>query len=160
MGELLKILDASVPDHRKGRRWPNSPQALTSRIRRVAPSLRRDGIDAAPIGRSESKRTWRVTKTRTPPGGSSGSSGVVSPVGKSGFAADDLIRVGSGPLYDGESHRLTNPDEETARQAGVVRGEPPSEADGPDEDDVRLSLSLEREEGEAGWPTSDEGGDL
>jgi hypothetical protein len=42
--ELLTLLTDRVPELQRGRDWPSSPRALSCRLRRIAPDLRRLGV--------------------------------------------------------------------------------------------------------------------
>jgi hypothetical protein len=148
MGELLEVLAARVPDARKGRRWPYSPQSLTSRIRRVLPVLRREGIEAVPLDRSRAKRLWRLTRRELPESSSPSSSFVIDEGNR------DVDAALAEPLADGRdeeaARRVTNCDEEALRHLEFVTDTSPSvRDDGDDPDDLPILSSLGEEEVEA-----------
>jgi hypothetical protein len=149
MSELLKALDARVPDHRKGREWPRSAQSLGSRIRRVGPLLRREGIEVTPIGRSRTQRLFRITRIETLAESSSCSSNVVTTHEISGLPGDDPP-LGPCARGDQTSPQVTNRDKDTPRQSGFVTGGSSSVTDGHDEPDEQSFPLFYEEEGENG----------
>jgi hypothetical protein len=59
--DLLKALSDSIPEaQRKAKGWPKRPNALTRILRRIAPPLRKVGIDVA-FDRDQHKRTISIT---------------------------------------------------------------------------------------------------
>jgi hypothetical protein len=76
--ELLKALSDSIPEtRRKGKGWPKRPNTLTRTLRRLAPPLRKVGIDVAfdrdehgerivTVERSESKGETSSTASKSP----------------------------------------------------------------------------------------------
>lgn len=74
-GELLKILSGHADDEaRRQFSWPKTPQRLSNELRRLAPSLREDGIDVHIGGSREAgtgRRLIRLRKRRISPSQSS-----------------------------------------------------------------------------------------
>ena len=66
--ELLALLEPYAPEGaRFSRSWPKAPNALSQRLRRAAPSLRKLGIEMADYREShrDRRRCWQIM--RTPP---------------------------------------------------------------------------------------------
>jgi hypothetical protein len=60
-GALLKVLTALIGEEAaKAREWPKSPNALTGKLRRLAPNLRKVGILVEFFRTQDKKRTWKV----------------------------------------------------------------------------------------------------
>jgi energy-coupling factor transporter ATP-binding protein EcfA2 len=66
--DLLVTLTARAPETvRRDRRWPTSPQKLTNRLKRLAPDLRRAGVDVVRHEPDGHTKRLRLTVTQRPP---------------------------------------------------------------------------------------------
>jgi hypothetical protein len=136
MGDLLKDLERLVSEKdRTSRWWPRSPQALSNRLMRLAPDLRREGWERAPLERAKRGRQWLIARV-TGHSGESSSPASPSAIGQqiSAHTGDepsdkpvDAVRATSGVV--------TNGAEETAHQENVVTA-------------VRLSVGDEDDKGD------------
>lgn len=144
-GDLLQALERIVPLERRTRRWPNSPQALTNRIRRAAPVLRGEGIVAIQPPRTHRGALWSISK-----GPDAGESSSGSSTSGNAVAGQPLVpeRNGPGPSLRDErpARHVTNHDEEPVRNPDFIPGDRSSEAGDVDEHDEGSSLEFEREE--------------
>jgi hypothetical protein len=66
VSKLLNELEKHVAPERRGRSWPRSPQSLTSRMRRAAPALRREGIAILQPPRSNRGALWTIREVNVP----------------------------------------------------------------------------------------------
>jgi hypothetical protein len=63
--KLLNELAGNIDEERRRNGWPRAANALTGRLRRLAPGLRQEGIHIAD-GRANSARRLTITKTEPP----------------------------------------------------------------------------------------------
>lgn len=63
-GELLERLNALRGDTRPPEAWPRTPHAMASWLKRLAPALRKVGVQVAPLPREgrQGKRGWQIEK--------------------------------------------------------------------------------------------------
>lgn len=71
-GDLLSALGQLSPDDSRQREWPKHPRSLAGVLRRVAPALRRLGIQIQPPAPTDKLRRYRITRhedrvAETPP---------------------------------------------------------------------------------------------
>jgi len=136
-GELLDLLGDADPEHR--REWPQSGRAMTSLLRRRAPSLRRLGWTVDDLGRSSHDKLLRF-RIAPPNAAESAVVGAVVAV----VDPESAVVASTQPPHDYSA--LTSQDSETAESAVVAVVNTP-----------HLSTCLKREEeGEA--PADPSGG--
>lgn len=112
---LLGELEKHVPPERRGRSWPRSPQSLTSRMRRAAPALRREGIDVSQPPRSKRAAFWTIREIAHPPESSPPSSPFEKSQCASGVGSAELDEKGG--FKGGElQRRMANDGDVTAHQ--------------------------------------------
>lgn len=77
-GELLSELAKAVPDNiRSGRQWPNNARGLSAALKRLAPDLRRMGLEVIlPAGLTGHAGQRLVTLKRLMPGSAENASAV------------------------------------------------------------------------------------
>ena len=66
-GLLLELLAQKIPESDQHRReWPANPRALSGALRRMAPALRRVGIEVHEPRPGDKRREWRLVKRGVP----------------------------------------------------------------------------------------------
>src|SRR5882672_6312220 len=95
--ELIKQMTAYVEeDVRRSQAWPKGPQAFSSRLRRLGPSLRSMGIEVHSIRFGHNRtRIIRIERGCKSPSSLSSSSAALMDVG---ILADDADNRGQAPL--------------------------------------------------------------
>jgi hypothetical protein len=119
VSELLNELEKHVPPERRGRSWPRSPQSLTSKMRRAAPALRREGIAISQPPRSKRGALWIIHEVEGVPENSSPSSPAVQPesIPMVGGDEDEEKLLFQGAEHDGA---VTNGGDVVPRQSEFV----------------------------------------
>jgi hypothetical protein len=115
--DLLKAVSGSIPEaQRKAKGWPKRPNALTRILRRIAPPLRKVGIDVA-FDRDQHKRTITITlslreaKTSSSPSSSafsSNSNGLEPKQDRHDIVADAVIAADGAGHGDGRVEKSVN----------------------------------------------------
>ncbi len=102
---LMEALCPYVSEHdRRERRWPKSPNALSSRLREIAPALRRVGVEIAK-GEDTRTKSHRVIRITYRPESSRKPSSPSSPNDATANESKDLR--GDGPTEAGPSPTVT-----------------------------------------------------
>jgi hypothetical protein len=66
------LLNRSATDHeRRAETWPRAPNALSGRLRRIAPLLRAAGLEVI-LDRTKAERTITIKRVSTAPSSPSG----------------------------------------------------------------------------------------
>lgn len=63
-GELLKELNGLRGEGKPPEGWPRTPHAVASWLKRLAPALRKVGVQVEPLPRERDKRRWAVHRSR------------------------------------------------------------------------------------------------
>src|SRR5262249_24607710 len=115
---LLAHLNDQVDDRQyASKAWPKAPNALSSRLTRIAPELRRSGIDILK-GSTGDDRTITILAQKAPER-SSGSSGSSEALPHKGFSPDDPEKRSSG---DRQAKTRDRQDRQEDRQARNIDG--------------------------------------
>ena len=131
VGELLRSLNDLVDHDLKARPdWPRTPKGLGNKLVRIAPILRRVGIDVIRGDRGEHGYPIRVCRTSA--GSSSGRSARSAEAAATGHGGADQDGIGQVDGRPAEHRPGPSSGERQARSAEDPRDRPNVAADGPD----------------------------
>ena len=142
-GELLERLWPSSigdPEHPQRNPWPRTPKGLSDRLARLAPALRRQGIEATRLPRHGSQRPWRITKVPIAESAQHHGGTNVTTVTTVTTSRDinALGGDGRGDNGDGRGHRAKQPSPlKPGAAAGFVSGDGGDSPAGISEDRMR-----------------------
>jgi hypothetical protein len=143
--ELLADLEKHMLPERRGRSWPKSPQSLTSKMRRAAPALRREGIAIAQPPRSKRGALWTIRVVGDLAESSSPSAPIDKPDSLSMVGDDDHEGQPSFPDAEPDGS-VTNVVDGTPRQTKFVTFPAPpgdrSDVEGSERDEHCFLLGL------------------
>lgn len=124
-GELLGKLEQAIAAALRDRGWPRTPRALASHLERVAPALRRNGVEVERLPRTSGQRPWRVRSAPPSPGGphAGDQRARERDGGDDGSVLSDGDRHGRIPVGTMVRAGRDGPDDRQSREAWGLRSE-------------------------------------
>jgi hypothetical protein len=150
--DLLKALNGTIPEsQQKAKGWPKRPNTLSGILRRIAPPLRKVGIEITFEREGKSRvRTITITHTPSPPdrvrktSSSSSASSASSDINDLGRTINEggIVRLGAEivRLADGADDQADDPDTDIVRHNPLINNKV---TDADDADDLLHILKTE-----------------